>query len=158
MRNASTPVTNRTIARLPQKWKRTGSTRKRRRTFNMTTPRPPATWGDVEQASERVRRPEGADVESPWKDRAGLVQRGSGIGRSPLDQMDSGPLPTPPRPTHRKTVKPSGLRSPLGLGCSSELKCLGPESNQRHGDFQAAFRNGQGREIPAEDGPRGGPL
>jgi hypothetical protein len=26
------------------------------------------------------------------------------------------------------------------------------------GDKQAAFRNGQGREIPAEDGPRGGAL
>ena len=63
-----------------------------------------------------------------------------------------------PMPRHQQTVRPSGLRSPLGLGCSSELKCLGPESNQRHGDFQAAFRNGQGREIPAEDGPRGGAL
>jgi pimeloyl-ACP methyl ester carboxylesterase len=40
----------------------------------MTTPKPPAAWGDMEEASEPERRPEGGEVERPWRDRAGLVQ------------------------------------------------------------------------------------
>ncbi len=41
---------------------------------------------------------------------------------------------------------------------SDELECLDPESNQGHGDLQAAFRIGQGRGIPMEDAGRGGAL
>src|SRR6266540_2758254 len=51
--------------------------------------------------------------------------------------MDSGPPRLPPTTQSQKAVRPSGLCSPLGLSMSDELKCLDPESNQGHGDFQS---------------------
>jgi len=55
----------------------------------------------------------------------------------------------------RRPARPCDLAGPM---MSDELECLDPESNQGHGDLQAAFRIGQGRGIPMEDAGRGGAL
>ena len=79
-----------------------------------------------------------------------------GIGRIWWTGWTRGRLRRTRHRASRKTVKPSGLCSPLGLSMSDEMKCLDPESNQGHGDFQSscglAKAAGSGRKAAARAG------
>jgi len=65
----------------------------------------------------------------------------------PVDGMDVAPRSAAPAPTP-ENLKPA---RPFDLAgrCTSELSwCRGPESNQRHGDFQSRRRGGERRGSP----------
>jgi hypothetical protein len=52
---------------------------------------------------------------------------------------------TPTSTSSPRNVETTGVCSALGLVVRAMLKCLGPESNQRHGDFQSWCGSGQPR-------------
>ena len=79
--------------------------------------------------------------------------RADGNRPVPVDRMDSAPPPPPATPRRRETVSPQTLQS-AGPGCPSELECLGPESNQGHGDFQSPALPTELPRRPVPDGAR----
>ncbi len=82
----------------------------------------------------------------------------------------------PPHPSPLPRPVPGGETQSASPGCTerqrspadfavhrasdvrARMKCLGAESNHRHGDFQAGFGSGQGRGIPMEGGGRDGAM